>query len=633
MALAEEQLREVWKTPTYLAGWLSSVDHKQIGKRYLVTAFVLFILGGLEALGMRAQLAQPDLGIMTPAIYDEMFTMHGTTMIFFFVIPMEVGFGNYFIPLLIGTRDMAFPRLNAFSYWVYLFAAILLYSSYLVGAMPNAGWFNYTPLSSAAFDPNANIDFYLLSLIFLSISTTAGAINFIVTILKFRAPGMSLSRMSLFCWTILATSFDIIFALPPLTVACVLLEIQRLFGADFYNPIGGGAPLLWQHLFWMFGHPEVYIIVLPAFGLVSQIIPTFCRRPLVGYMSAVAGTVGIAAMSFGVWGHHMFAVGLPPAAMGFFSADTLMIVIPTAVKIFGWLATLFYGRPVWKPPLMFAAAFIAEFVIGGLTGPMLAAVPFDWQVTDSYFVVAHFHYVMFGGAVFPVFGALYYWVPKITGRMLSERLGRLCFWAIFVGMNLTFFPMHISGVLGMPRRVSTYSAGLGWALPNLISSIGGFILAVGVLIFIIDFLRSLKVGLPAGPNPWGAGTLEWATSSPPPPYNFADIPVVSGREPLWQRLHGEPVVDRPETIHGSGAGPLFGKRVLSTTMMDAEPEERLHMPEDTLWPVVLAFGLLMMFFGILPSLAVVRLATGITGAVVSAIALFGWLWPGWRFEA
>lgn len=522
-----------------VASWFATVDHKRIGILYIFTSVVFFLLGGSEALLMRTQLLRPNLHVVTPEAYSQLFSMHGTTMIFLFAIPLLTGFGNYLVPLMIGARDMAFPRLNAFAYWVYVLSGTFLYSSFLIGSAPNARWFAYAPLTERPYDPGPNMDFWTLGIIFLGISTTAGAINFIVTIFRLRAPGMSINRMPMFVWTVLVTSFILIFAIPPLTATSSLLYLDRNLGTHFFDPSGGGDPVLWQHLFWNFGHPEVYIMILPAMGMVSEILPVFSRKPIFGYIFVAWSTVAIGVLSFTVWAHHMFAVGLPLLAMSFFTATSSIIAIPTGVKIFNWIATIWGGKVIAKPPFLFAVAFVAQFVLGGISGVMVAVVPFDWQVEDTYFLVAHFHYVLFGGMAFGVFGGFYYWFPKMFGRMLNERLGYVNFWLMFVGFNLTFFPMHLSGMLGMPRWVYTYPAGLGWGLPNLLSTLGAYILAISVLVFLWNFFNSLRHGPIAGPDPWDAWTLEWATSSPPPVENFRSIPSVRSRRPLWDLKHPE----------------------------------------------------------------------------------------------
>jgi cytochrome c oxidase subunit I+III len=610
-----ERLERAWAEPGGLVNALTTVDHKRIGVRYLVTATVFFILAGLEALTMRLQLATPDGRLLTPNAYDQLFTMHGVTMIFLFVTPMLSGFGNYFVPLMIGARDMAFPRLNALSYWVYLGSGLFLYSSLVLGMAPNDGWFNYAPLSSGS--PGTNIDFYGYGLIFLGISSTVGAANFITTIFKLRAPGMSINRMPLFCWAVLATSFSIIFAVPSLTADCALLELSRNWGFHFFDAAHGGDPLLWQHLFWIFGHPDVYIIFLPAVGIVSTIIPVFSRRPMVAHTWVALATMATGVLGFGVWVHHMFAVGLPQVSMTFFSAASMVIAIPSGLQIFAWLATVISGRPVIRTPFLYVLGFIVVFVIGGLSGVMFAVISFDQQITDSYFVVAHFHYVLFGGAVFPIIAGVYYWLPKISGRMFSERLGVISFWLVFIGFNLTFFPMHISGLLGMPRRVWTYPSGMGWDIPNMLSTIGAFVLAVGILAIIADVVYALVAGPPAGDDPWDANTLEWATSSPPPAWNFATVPIVRSADPNWD------TDDRADDQRRADRGALVldeGHQTVATTELDADLEAALHMPGESYWPLALAGSITIIFVGLITGTTV---ATWI-GVALSVISLAGW---------
>jgi cytochrome c oxidase subunit I+III len=620
MASYAERLELVWHEGTGLSAWAGTVDHKRIGLRYLYTGFVFFVLAGLEATLMRVQLAAPGLEVLSPQTYNELFSMHGVTMMFLVATPILSGFGNYFVPLLIGARDMAFPRLNAFGYWVFLAAGVFLNSAFLVGQAPDDGWFNYLPLASEQFTPTLAIDFYALGLIFIGISTTAGAINFIVTILKLRAPGMTLNRIPIFVWGELAFALTVVFALPVLTVANVFLELERKFGFHFYDADGGGDPVLWQHLFWFFGHPEVYLIVLPALGLVSSIIPTFCRRPMVGYTYIVLAELFIFVISFGVWVHHMFAVGLPTIALGIISAASFMVVIPSATQIFAWLATMVSGRLVLSTAMHFVLGFLVLFVIGGLSGAMFSAVPFDQATTDSYFVVAHSHYVLAGGAMFPMFAGLYYWGPKMLGRLLDERLGKLSFWLMFVGFNLTFFPMHIVGLLGQPRRTYTYASDLGWDLHNLLSTIGVFVLGAGILATFWNWFRSRAHGEPADEDPWNGDTLEWTTTSPPPEYNFATIPTVRSREPAWDQPELQGGAQPPE----DGGRPLTdGHTTLATTLADAEPQTIVHMPHASPWPLFLTLALMLAFYGVLLSSWMVAAV----GAVASAGTLMGWLWP------
>ncbi len=620
MATIGERLESIWSEGSGLAAWVGTVDHKRIGKRYLYTGFLFFAIAGAEALLLRSQLARPGEHLLSPDTYNQLFSMHGVTMMFLFATPVLSGFGNFFVPLMIGSRDMAFPRLNAFGYWVFLGAGVFLTSAFLVGLAPNDGWFNYVPLSGSEFTPDLNIDFYALGIIFIGVSTTVGAINFIVTIFKMRAPGMTLNRVPIFVWGELAFAFTVIFALPPLTVANTFLELDRKFGFHFYDAAGGGDPVLWQHLFWIFGHPEVYLVVLPALGLVSAMIPPFTRRPMIGYTYIVLAELFIFVISFGVWVHHMFAVGLPTIALGFISAASFMVVIPSGTQIFAWLATMISGRMVLKTPMLFVLGFLVLFVIGGLSGAMFSAIPFDQATTDSYFVVAHFHYVLAGGAMFPMFGGLYYWGPKMTGRMLDERLGKISFWLMFVGFNLAFFPMHLAGLIGQPRRTYTYPAGLGWDAYNLWSTIGSFVLGVGILVTAINWFWSRTRGEPAGHNPWDADSLEWSTESPPEEFNFAAIPTVRSREPMWDQRELSEGPQPPE----KGGRPLTHAHVtLGTSLVDAVPETVVHMPHESPWPLFLTMAMLVTAYGILLS------AWYVAGAGGAGIAgcLVGWLWP------
>jgi cytochrome c oxidase subunit I+III len=620
MSSLAARLELVWGERSGLAAWAGTVDHKRIGLRYLYTGFLFFAIAGLEAVLMRVQLARPNLSVLDARTYDELFTMHGVTMMFLFATPVLSGFGNYFVPLLIGARDMAFPRLNAFGYWAFLGAGVFMSSAFLVGQVPDAGWFNYVPLSNSRFSPGAAIDFYALGLIFIGISTTAGAINFIVTIFKLRAPGMTLNRIPIFVWGELAFAFTVVFALPPLTVANLFLELERKFGFHFYDPAGGGDPVLWQHLFWIFGHPEVYLVILPALGLVSAVIPTFSRRAMIGYTYIVLAELFIFVISFGVWAHHMFAVGLPIIALGFISAASFMVVIPSGTQVFAWLATMVSGRLVLKTPMMFVLGFLFVFVVGGLSGAMFSAVPFDQATTDSYFVVAHFHYVMAGGAVFPMFAGLYFWGPKMLGRMLNERWGHISFWLLFIGFNLTFFPMHVAGLLGEPRRTYTYQAGLGWDVYNLLSVIGVFVMAVGIVVTFVNWFWSKEHGDPAGPDPWRGDTLEWTIPSPPPEYNFETIPTVRSREPAWNQSE----LHRGSQSTFEGGRPLTSGHVtLSTSLADGEPQAVVHMPHDSPWGLYLTLAMMLTFYGVLLS----SWGTALVGTAAVAGAIAGWLWP------
>lgn len=613
------RLRSFWESKPGLYGWLATVDHKTLGIRYIVTAFIFLGLGGIEALIMRIQLAQPNEHVLTPEEYNQLFTMHGITMILWYALPILTGFSVYLQPLLLGCRDMALPRLNAFTYWVFLFSGVFLYASFLIGAAPDAGWFNYVPLASIEQDPGPNIDFYALANIFLGISTTLGGVNFIVTILRFRAPGMSINHLPIMSWGTLTISVASVLSIPAVSLAFFLLWMDRHFGTHFFDPATGGQPLLWQHLFWLWGHPWVYIIVLPALSMVSQALPVCCRRPLVGYSLVALATVLTMVLGFGVWLHHMFATGLPTMALAFFSAVSLIIAIPSAVSLFSWLATIWTGRPDFTTTFYFFAGFIIVFVIGGVSGFMTASVPVDWQLTDTYFVVAHIHYVLIGWNLFAVLGALYHWFPKMSGRMLDETLGKISFWFIFIGFNVGFFPMHISGLLGMPRRIYTYSPEMGWSTLNLITSIGSFVLAIGLLITLVNVVRSLRVGRIAGPNPWDADTLEWSTSSPPPPYNFAVIPTVASRSPLWEDRLGEGQKSSP----ARGFVLDQGKETLGTTMLDAVPDVIVKMPEDSLAPLLLSLALAALFTTMMLE-AWWWLAASAIAILVITVA---WLWP------
>jgi cytochrome c oxidase subunit I+III len=588
-----DRLRRVWTERRGVLGWLTTTDHKRIGMLYLFTSLAFFLAGGVEALLIRTQLIRPDNGLVGPQAYDQLFTMHGVTMIFLFVIPLSIGaFGNYLLPLMIGARDLAFPRLNAFSYWVFVAAGLFMYVSLAIGSAPDAGWFDYVPLANREFSPGPNIDFYCLGIIFVGISTTATAVNFIVTTFKLRAPGMSLNRMPLFCFAQLAVSFAIIFALPPLTVATGFLALDRQVGTHFYDISGGGDPILWQHLFWIFGHPEVYIIILPAFGIATSIIPAFAHRRMVAFPLVALAELLVAFIGFGVWAHHMFAVGLATVTAVYFAAASLIIVIPSAIQLFAWLTTLVTGRPEFATPLLWIVGFIVFFIVGGLSGVMFAAIPFDQQAHDTYFVVAHFHFVIFGAAVFPLIGGLYYWFPKVTGRMYHERAGKLSFWLAFAGTALTFFPMHIVGLLGMPRRQYTYPPDLGWTGLNVLETLGSYVLTAGLLLVAANLVLSRFRGPASAEDPFDGATLEWATTSPPPAYNFAVIPTVTSPYPMWDER------DREQDVRNLQEGRMVlgeGHVTPATTVVDAEWDEALDMPSDSPWPLAAAAGLALVF--------------------------------------
>jgi cytochrome c oxidase subunit I len=605
------QLARTWRAPSGLWGVLTTVDHKVIGRRYIVTAFVFLALGGLLALVMRLQLSTPEARLVSADRYNQLFTMHGSNMMFLFAVPVMEAMAVYLVPLMVGTRNIAFPRLNAFSYWLFVAGGLLLWVAFAIDMGPDVGWFAYVPLSGPQYAAGKRADIWAQMITFTEISALAVAIEIVVTVFKQRAPGMTLDRIPLFVWSMLVTAFLIIMAMPAIMVASTSLILDRLVGTHFFNPAQGGDVLLWQHLFWFFGHPEVYIIFLPAVGMVSTIVATFSRRPVFGYLGMVVALISTGIMAFGLWVHHMFTVGLPRLGESFFTASSMAIAVPAGLQIFCWLATLWDGRPVFKTPLLFVVGFVITFVMGGLTGVMVASVPFDTQVHDTYFVVAHFHYVLIGGAVFPLLGGIYYWFPKISGRLMSEGVGKVVFCLIFAGTHLTFFPMHLLGLMGMPRRVYTYQPEMPWSGLNMFVSASAFLLALGFLVFFIDVVRSALVGERSGPNPWGASTLEWATTSPPPDYNFAHIPAVGNSEPLWGREF--PVA----------TGLRHDRReVIVSSVVEARPQARESSVGPSIWPLLSAIATsAMLIWSIFTPWAVVW------GTVPVTVCLIGWFWP------
>ena len=570
------ELTRTWHEREGILGRIVSVDHKTIGRRYIITAFIFFFLGGIEALLIRLQLAVPENHILNPDLYDQIFTMHGTTMMFFFAVPVMLGLGLYFVPLMVGTRNVPFPRLNALGYWFYLFGGLYLYLQFFGNGGPDAGWFDYVPLGSSQYSTGHRVDAWVQIINFTEISALIVAAGLIVTVFKQRAPGMSLNRIPLFVWAVLISMVMVIFAMPAVIFTAGSLNSDRTVGTHLFNPAEGGDVLLWQHTFWFFGHPEVYIIFLPALGIISSILSAFCRREVFGYTAMVLALVATGFLGFSLWVHHMFATGLPQIGESFFTAASLMIAIPTAVQMFCWVATIWGTRPRWEPPLLYVVAFFLTFLLGGMTGLMLAAVPLDLQVHDTFFVVGHLHYVLIGGALFPILGGLTFWFPKMTGRMMSRLLGYVSFGFLFVGFNVTFFPMHELGFHGMPRRVYTYLPDKGWNFWNMVSSIGAVLLTIGVVLFLVNVLWSLYRGARAEANPWGAETLDWATESPPPNYNFLHIPVVASRSPLWEKDE-----------LGVVTGLAFDRReLLVTGALDGTPSHREEVPGPSPWPFV-----------------------------------------------
>ncbi|MBK8020790.1 MAG: cytochrome c oxidase subunit I [Chloroflexi bacterium] len=614
--VSDQEFERVWQIPRGLLGRLSTVQNSPLGLRFVCLSFLFFVLAGVLALTMRTQLAIPENSLLSPELYNQFFTMHGSTMMFLFAVPMIEGIATLVLPQMLGSRELPFPRLTAFSFWAFLIGGLLFYASFLWEA-PSGGWFAYVPLTNAEYSPGLGMDFWLLGLNVAEIGAIAGAFELVLAFFKMRAPGMTLRRVPIFAWAMMVTAFMMIFGFTPLVVGSLMLEVDRKVGTHFFNEAMGGSPLLWQHLFWIFGHPDVYIQFLPATGIISTIIPVFARRRLIGYPLIVISLVTTGFLSFGLWVHHMFATGLPELSLSFFTASSALIAIPTGIQIFAWIATLWNGRPVFSTALLYVLGFFVIFVLGGLTGVMVAAVPFDLQVHDTFFVVAHFHYVLIGGVAFPLFAAFFFWAPKFIGKMLDERLGKIGFWLTFIGFNLAFFPMHISGFLGMPRRVYTYLEGSGLELWNMLSTIGAFILALGVLTFIINFLKSWLGGEDAPGNPWNADTLECLTPTPAPQYGFRTLPIVRSRHPLWDQEAFDAGTAQEERVVANLANyPIDWRAQLATSALDAEPQEVFRVSGPSVAPFVVAAGLMAMSFflifdQVLP--AVLSLAVAVLG--------------------
>jgi cytochrome c oxidase subunit I len=612
----------VFRRPVSTTGWKSwvfTVDHKRLGIMYGVAAMVFFVVGGIEALLIRAQLAGPNGKILSASVYNQMFTMHATSMVFLFAMPMAAAFGNYFLPLQVGARDVAFPRINAFGFWSFLFGAIFINTSWLLGGAADGGWFMYAPNSSVPFSPTHGIDIWALGLLITGIASQSGAINLIVTALNMRARGMSLMRMPVFTWMILVIQFLLLFAIPVITVALVLLLFQREFDATFFSVADGADPLLWQHLFWIFGHPEVYILVLPSFGIVSEVLPVFSKKPLFGYPFVVFSGAAIGFVGWGVWAHHMFASGLGPVSVAVFSVATMAIAIPTGVKIVNWTLTMWGGKLRFTTAMLFAIGLVVEFTIGGLSGVTHSVAPSDTQQTDTYYIVAHFHYVLFGGAVLGFFAGFYYWWPKVFAKCLNEKLGKWNFWLMIIGLNLTFGPMHITGLQGQPRRMYIWTeerAGEGFfniGFWNLIASIGAFTIALGVLLFLINVWYTTKRGAKAPLDPWDARTLEWMTTSPPQEHNFDALPTVHALDEFFHRKYED-----------VGEGDAHDLRQVATAEdilaeQKANADHHIHMPSPSYWPIVLAFSLPIIAYGVIYSRLI-----GVVGVLLLVLAMYGW---------
>ncbi len=608
---------------TGLWSWIGTVDHKRIGTLYGITAFLYFLVGGIEALVIRAQLAQAESDLVSPEVFNQLFTMHGTTMVFLVVMPMSAAFFNWMVPLLIGARDVAFPRLNAFSYWTFLAGSIFLNLSFFLGGAPNAGWFGYANLTGSTYSPGDGVTFWALGLSILGVASLAASFNFVVTILNMRAPGMGLMKMPVFVWMALVTNILLALAMPVIAVALVQLSLDRVWDTNFFNPAAGGDPVLWQHLFWLFGHPEVYILILPAMGIVSEVLPVFSRKPLFGYPAVVFAGAVIGFMGWFVWSHHMFTVGLGPATNSAFAISTMLIAVPTGVKIFNWIGTTWGGKLNLNTSMLFSLGFIGMFIIGGLSGVSHASPPTDAQQQDTYYIVAHFHYVLFGGAILGLFSGGYYWWPKMTGKRLGEGLGKLHFWLMLIGFNLTFGPMHWLGLNGMPRRIATYADGLGWEMSNAIASAGALLLAISVLIFIINVIRTISSTQEAEDDPWDARTLEWSIPSPPPAYNFARIPQVKSLDDFWYTKH-------PELLHDEQG---VDAEVHEPVEEDTHGGGSIHLPSMSYYPFVLSIGMVIAIAGFM-QINVELPGTNIQFPWLSAIGIVIGMWGlmGWSME-
>ena len=591
--------------PTGIWGWFTTVDHKRIGILYGVTAFIMFLTGGVEAILMRVQLAGPELDIVSAAVFNQLFTMHGTTMIFLAVMPLSAAFFNFIIPLQIGARDVAFPRLNAFSYWTFLAGALMLKLSWIGGAT-DAGWFGYAPLTSVAQNPGTGIDIWIISLQLLGIASLAASFNFIVTVINMRAPGMTMMRLPLFTWMSFITAILLVLAFPVITVALIELTFDRYFMFNFFNVANGGSVVLWQHLFWVFGHPEVYILILPAMGIVSEVLPVFSKKPLFGYKTVVLAGIIIAFMGWMVWSHHMFTVGLGAVANAVFTITTMLIAVPTGIKVFNWLGTIWGGSIRFTTPMLFSIGFIAMFLIGGISGVMHAVSPSDAQQQDTYFIPAHLHYVLFGGAIMGVLSGIFYWFPKYSGKMYSERQGKISFWLLMLGQNVTFFPMHFVGLDGMPRRIYTYADNMGWDFWNGVTTGGAFILVLGFLLVMDNIGRHLKNGEPAPSDPWDGRTLEWSIPSPPPEYNFEEIPIVRGLDDWWATKQGDSYKEVPAS-GGSG-----------------ENGHNIHLPQPSYWPFVSAAGLLIAAYGVVFNDLLIPWGLAAIGLTIGFVGVYSW---------